>query len=91
MSPADGRPRGSAGTPSFFRSRAGVALLVFLAIAAYFLWTEHQAHVWAAVPYLPWLLLLACPLLHLFMHGGHGGHGDHRGGGNGSGPGGADR
>jgi hypothetical protein len=22
-------------------------------------------------------LLLACPLLHLFMHGGHGGHGGH--------------
>jgi hypothetical protein len=75
----------------FLRSRFGIALLAFLAIAGYFLWTEHQAHVWAAVPYLPWLLLLACPLLHLFMHGGHGGHGDHRGGGSGGGPGGADR
>jgi hypothetical protein len=31
---------------------------------------------------LPWLLLAACPLLHLFMHrGGHGGHrGPERGG-----------
>jgi len=90
MNQADGRP---ADQPSggFFRSRTGIALLVFLAIAGYFLWTEHQAHVSAAVPYLPWLLLLACPLLHLFMHGGHGGHDDHRGGGSGSGPGGADR
>jgi hypothetical protein len=25
---------------------------------------------------LVWLPLLACPLMHLFMHGGHG-HGDH--------------
>lgn len=75
---------------SFLATRAGIALCVFLAIAAYFLWAEHQAHVWAAVPYLPWLLLLACPLLHLFMHGGPGGHDDHRGG-SGDGPGGADR
>jgi hypothetical protein len=27
---------------------------------------------------LPFLFLLACPLLHLFMHGGHGSHGGHR-------------
>jgi hypothetical protein len=26
---------------------------------------------------LPWLLILACPLMHVFMHGGHGGHGGH--------------
>ena len=48
--------------------------LGFLAIAAYFLLTEHRAHV---VPYLPFLLLLACPLMHLFMHHGHSGHGGH--------------
>jgi hypothetical protein len=30
---------------------------------------------------LPWLILLACPLMHIFMHGGHGGHGDAHGGG----------
>ncbi|MBI2379447.1 MAG: DUF2933 domain-containing protein [Gammaproteobacteria bacterium] len=46
--------------------------LGFLAIAGYFLLTEHRAHV---VPYLPFLLLLACPLMHIFMHHGHGGHG----------------
>jgi hypothetical protein len=23
---------------------------------------------------LPFLVLLACPLMHFFMHGGHGGH-----------------
>ena len=56
----------------FLRSRSGLVLLAFLAITGFFLWTEHRAHVLGA---LPWLLLLACPLLHLFMHrGGHGGH-----------------
>ena len=47
--------------------------LGFVLIAGYFLLTEHRAHVWQ---YLPYALLLACPLLHLFHgHGGHGGHG----------------
>jgi hypothetical protein len=50
-------------------------LVGFLAVAAYFLWTEHQAHLMGALPYL---LLLACPLMHLFHHG-HGGHGHHHG------------
>lgn len=45
--------------------------LGFLAIAGYFLFTEHRAHV---LPYLPFLLLLACPLMHFFMHRGHGRH-----------------
>jgi hypothetical protein len=49
----------------------GPVLLAFLAIAAFFLFTEHRAHLFGILPYL---LLLACPLLHLFMHGGHGGH-----------------
>lgn len=53
-------------------SKSGLALLAFAAIAAFFLATEHQAHVFGA---LPFILLLLCPLLHLF-HGGHGGH-DH--------------
>lgn len=53
--------------------RQNIAMWVFLAIILYFLVTEHWAHV---VPFLPWLLLLACPLMHVFMHGGHGGHGE---------------
>ena len=56
---------------SFFSSRANIVLVGFLAIAGYFLITEHYAHI---VPFLPWLLLLACPLMRLFMHGGHHGH-----------------
>lgn len=47
-------------------------LVVFIAIAGFFLITEHRAHLF---PFLPYLLLLACPLMHLLMHGGHGGHG----------------
>lgn len=62
-------------TPGFWRSRYGVGLLVFGAIAAYFLWTEHRAHVVGA---LPLLALLACPLMHVFMHHGRGGHGHHQ-------------
>lgn len=46
-----------------------LALIGFLLIGAFYLLTEHQAHLFGV---LPWLLLLACPLLHLFMHGGHG-------------------
>lgn len=67
-------------TKYFLRRSSGLArvdmvLLVFLAIAAFFLLTEHQAHLFGA---LPFLLLLACPLLHLFMHHGHGGEGEHQ-------------
>jgi len=54
---------------------AWIALLGFLAIATFFLWEEHQAHILGA---LPWALLLLCPILHLFMHRGHGGNGSHR-------------
>jgi hypothetical protein len=49
-------------------------LIGFLLIAAYFLFAEHRAHV---IAFLPYLLLLACPLMHIFMHGGHGGHHGH--------------
>lgn len=58
-------------TSSWWRSPSGIAMLVFLGIAAFFLITEHLAHI---VPILPWLLLLACPLMHVFMHRTHGGH-----------------
>ena len=56
---------------SFWSSRYAIGLLVIGGIAAYFLLTEHLAHVVGA---LPFLLLLACPLMHVFMHGGHGHH-----------------
>jgi hypothetical protein len=46
--------------------------LGFLAVALFFLWTEHRAHLLGALPYL---IFLACPLMHLFHHG----HGHHHG------------
>ena len=54
-------------------NRTTVTVGAFLLFGGYLLWQEHSAHIW---PYLPWLIFLACPLLHFFMHGGHG-HGDH--------------
>lgn len=41
---------------------------IALGILAYFLLVEHREHVF---PFLPYLLILACPLMHIFMHGGH--------------------
>lgn len=51
------------------------AFWIFAAVGAYYLLTEHRVHVF---DYLPYVLLLACPLMHIFGHG-HGGH-DHHGG-----------
>lgn len=56
------------------RSRTWWAFAGFVAIAGFFLFTEHRAHLFGA---LPFLFLLACPFLHMFGHGGHGGHGGH--------------
>lgn len=52
-------------------------LLGFLAIAGFYLITEHRAHLVASLSWLPVAFLLLCPLLHMGMHGGHGhaGHG----------------
>jgi hypothetical protein len=60
--------------PRYASGRANWVLLTFLAIVAFFLLTEHQAHVLGV---LPWLLLAACPLMHLFMHHGHHDHESH--------------
>lgn len=58
----------------WWETKAGLVLLGFLAIASFFLFTEHMAHLFGVLPYL---LLLACPLMHLFMHGGRHGHHGH--------------
>ena len=56
----------------FLQSRYAIGLLVLGAVATYLLLSEHRAHFLGA---LPLLLLLSCPLMHVFMHNGHGGHG----------------
>ena len=60
--------------PEEHQPRTNWILIGFLAIAAFFLITEHTAHGLGALPYLI-LILLLCPVLHFFMHRGHGGHG----------------
>jgi hypothetical protein len=60
--------------PSFWQSRRGAGCLVLAAVAGWFLWQEHRAHLLGALPYL---IVLACPLMHVFMHRGHGHHGHH--------------
>lgn len=56
-------------------------LLAFLGVVGFFLFTEHRAHLLGILPYL---LLLACPLMHFFHgRGGHGDHDDHKGHGGG--------
>lgn len=59
--------------PSRWRSPMGIFMLVAGAVGVYYLLTEHLTHVTQAVPYL---FLLACPLMHLFGHH-HGSHGHH--------------
>lgn len=51
---------------SFFSSKAPVLALYGLAAAFILYW--HWRHVMDA---LPFLVVLACPLMHLFMHRGH--------------------
>jgi hypothetical protein len=61
-------------TKPFWRSPAGLVLLGFLAIGAFFLIAEHRAHILTGSFGLA-LLLGICLALHLF-HGRHGGRAD---------------
>ncbi|MDP2742358.1 MAG: DUF2933 domain-containing protein [Hydrogenophaga sp.] len=61
---------------NLWRTRYGVGLMVMGAVAAFFLLAEHRAHIFGAWPYL---LILICPLMHLFMHRGLGAHGHYKG------------
>lgn len=59
---------------SFWWSPKGFAALGLIGAVSYFLLMEHRQHVFI---FLPFLIFLLCPLMHIFMHGGHGGHGGH--------------
>jgi hypothetical protein len=61
---------------SFWRSRYVFGFVMIGAVAAYFLLTQHLTHVFFT---LPFLLLLACPLMHVFMHHSRGRHKDGEG------------
>lgn len=61
--------------PSFLRRPADMTFVTLALIVGFFLLRGHWGHVFG---YWPYLLLLACPLMHL-MHGhsGYGQHSDH--------------
>lgn len=50
------------------RQYARLALITAAAVLVTYLLTRHQLH---TLQLLPWVVLLACPLMHLFMHGEH--------------------
>jgi hypothetical protein len=54
--------------PDGMEKAARIALWVLSALALFYLVTEHRAHLFG---WLPFLLILACPLMHIFMHRGH--------------------
>jgi hypothetical protein len=53
---------------TFLGSRVGFVFLCLVAVIGLYLLLTHTGHIVSALPYL---ILLACPLLHLFMYGGH--------------------
>ena len=57
---------------SWFSSGRAIVLLVILAVIGFIVFNGHQSHLLRILPYL---LLLACPFMHFFMHRGHGKHG----------------
>jgi hypothetical protein len=66
MTAPDHSHHGQSAQGSFWASRAFLVCAAFLLIGLILLWTEHLAH---ALGYLPYLLILACLLMHMFMHG----------------------
>lgn len=56
---------------AFVGTPMGWAITLALAALGVYLFLRHTGHVIAALPYL---LLLVCPLVHLFRHGSHDHH-----------------
>ena len=61
----------------WWRTPGGVAAIGFALVAAFYVRREHWGH---AQGLLPYLVLLACPLMHLLMPHHHHGHRDVAGG-----------
>ena len=59
---------------SWLFSRTGVATIFVVAILGFLIYEGHGAHL---LGFAPFLLILSCPLMHIFMHGGHHGHHHH--------------
>lgn len=52
----------------FIRTPLSVGVTLILAALGFYLLITHTGHVLVALPYL---FLMACPLMHIFMHRGH--------------------
>lgn len=55
-------------------SPTGLVTVCVLAILGFLVYEGHGAHL---LGYAPYLLILACPLIHIFMHHGHRNHHHH--------------
>jgi hypothetical protein len=53
----------------WYKSPVGILLLALAVALGYYLWVYHSQHVLA---FLPFIFILACPLMHLLMHRNHG-------------------
>lgn len=60
---------------NFWLSPKGFAACGLILAVSYFLFMEHRQHL---AEWFPFLIILLCPLMHIFMHSGHGGH-EHEG------------
>lgn len=65
---------GSSNQPQQNRFSLPIKLVMYasIGIIAYFLMTEHRAHL---AGFLPYFLLFLCLFMHFFLHGGQGSHG----------------
>ena len=63
------KPQSTSGETARLVTWSKVCLGILLAALLFFLFTEHTAH---TLGILPSAILLACPLMHFFMHRGHG-------------------
>ena len=67
VSPSETQP-----STGWLNSRRMIILCAIVGVLGAVFLTGHSNHLIAILPYL---LLLACPFMHLFMHRGHGQHG----------------
>lgn len=65
------------------RTPVGWTVAGLVTVGGGFALAAHWTHALSVAPYL---FILACPLMHLFMHGNHGGHAGHQNQGDGAVP-----
>ena len=51
--------------PSFWKTPFGTVATLIAVVASVYLWIAHKDHFLAL---LPFAILVACPLMHVFMH-----------------------